>query len=621
MPRRVLTGYLVVLACLGVAVFAVRAGAALWWGLTGVASVAAMVWGIHHHRPPRRVPWLLLAGGVAVLAVGDVCYELSPRFTDTSLGLLAEGLYLVNFGLLAAGVLILTRTSVALRDRAGLLDTLILFLVAGLVTWTLVVGPALVSVDLPTAAKVLLSLQSLGGVLVVVVMLRLAAAAWRDPSVLLLAIGAASLLLADLYYTVAQLGDGWRPGILAELGWFTFYLTWGAAGLHHSMARLATPARPSADEIAAMRVSMVTLTCLTVPVLLLFRAFLGGPSDLAVDLVIAAVTALTMVLAVIRFTDSVLGHRRAIRREQSLRESGALLLSATTVEEVAAAIRRSVARLLPVDSAYQLLFAVCRPAAEAGVALAGPTGWRPQIVVDHALPVGGVGAERRSRLMPTRLLHPDLVDLLTPAPATLMVSLAAPVPSAGSGVVLLVAAENGVLAASRDAVEVVAGQAVSAVHRMAVAEEAALRDRDRYLDLIAGTAGEAVMIVGSDDRIRYASSPCGPLLGVDLQVLADWRDLIHPDDHAQVARTLADASERGAGRAVGAQWILRRPDGSHVLLEVRCRDLRQVQGVRGLVLNLRDVAALRRRESESARRRLDGSAPGQNRRSLRQRFR
>lgn len=623
MPRRVLTGYLAVQAALGVAVFAVPVAAALWWGLVGAVTVAAVGWGIRRHRPPRRLPWLLLAGGAAALAVGDVCYEVSIRMAGAAgatLSGLAEIAYLATFGLLAAGVLSMTRATMALRDRSGLLDTLVLILVTGLITWTLVVGPVLADVDLPAGQKSLLVVHSIGGVLVVVVMLRLAAAAWRDPVVLALTAGAAGMLVADVCYAVAELGEGWQPGGPAELGWYAFYLSWGVAALHPNMARLATSADPRPEDLAAMRVGLVTLTCLTVPVLLVIQTLTGGLTDMSAGLVAAAAAGLTTLLAVTRVVDSVAQHQSAVHRERSLREAGTRLLSATTTTEVAEALRWSVARLLPPGTDHDALFAVYRPATGSDRFDVDPmVSWQPQVVIDHRLPVDA--DRRRSRVIPTRLLHPELADLLAPAPATLVASLATPVPSAGSGTALLVAARDSVLTASQDAIEVLAGQAALVLHRMAAADEAARRDRDRYLNLVAGDAGEAVMIIGSDDRIRYASPTCARLLGIEPPVLADWRDVVHPDDRAQVARTLAEAGARDDGSPAGARWVLRRPDGSHALLDVRCRDLREVHGVRGLVLTMSDLVDQRRRESELARRRLDRSAPGQNRRSLRHRFR
>ncbi|MFV2108225.1 PAS domain-containing protein [Micromonospora sp. LOL_015] len=625
MPRRVLTGYLAVQAVLGAAVFGAPAVAAAWWGAIGVVSVTAVGWGIHRHRPPRRLPWLLLAGGAGALAVGDVHYELSRRTvgaTGDVLSLIADLAYLATFGLLAAGVLSLTRITAASRDRSALLDTLVLVVMTGLVTWTLVVGPAVTDVALPATEKALLALQGLGGVLVVVVMLRLAAAAWRDPTVIGLAAGATSMFAADVWYATAELNGGWQPGHPAELGWYVFYVSWGVAALHPNMARLATRSDPGPDDIVAMRVGLLTITCLTVPFLLVIQAFAAEPAELPDGLVTAAAAGLTMLLAVARVVDSVTGHRAAVHRERSLRSAGMRLLSATTTAQVAEMVRRSVGELLPAGTDHQILFAVRRPVAGAGGEPPDPESvadWQPQVVVGDPLPVDA--ARRRTRIMPTRLLHPDLADRLTPAPAALVAGLAAPAPSAGTGTALLVGAAGGVLAACRDAIEVVVAQAALALHRIAATEEAARRDRDRYLNLVAGTAGDAVVIVGADDRIRYASPPCSRLFGLEPAVLADWRDLVHPADQAQVSRTLGAAGDRDDGSAVGDQWVLRRPDGSHVLLEVRCRDLRRVPGVRGLVLTFSDLADQRRRDSELALRRIDRSAPGQNRRSLRRRFR
>ena len=79
--------------------------------LLGAGSCLAIVAGLRRHRPSRIGPWLLLAGAIASLAVGDVFYAVD-------LGLAAERLYLSMFVLVAAALLQFTRGGSLLGDRA-----------------------------------------------------------------------------------------------------------------------------------------------------------------------------------------------------------------------------------------------------------------------------------------------------------------------------------------------------------------------------------------------------------------------------------------------------------------------------------------------------------------------
>ncbi|MFK3984726.1 PAS domain S-box protein [Micromonospora sp. NPDC050397] len=614
MPERRLSGFVLLTSLLGIGVLALPSASAILWGAIGVASVTAIAYGIHRHRPSRSAPWLLFGAGLAVQATGDVIYAIGSTATSATLGMIADWLYAAVFPLLAAGLVQLTRGSALLRDRSGLTDLLAVVLAVGLVGWTQLVAPALSGSGLSTVQQCLLACHILGDLLAMVVMVRLAVAAPGNPAVLLLAVGASGLLCADIAFAVLQLGPGWQPGGPAELGYLVYYLAWGAAAMHPSMTRLTTRLEPPPDETATTRVGLVALTSLAAPLVLLVEALAGVVLH---GVMIAVVAGFTTVLVVVRVVDARNKHGHAVRRERHLRETSTNLVAATGSAQVGDALRVMVTEMMPAGTPHRMVFALYRPNRRPGDL---DFVWSPRVELDQPLPTH---AFRRSLLIETRLLPAVLAEPLGGLPATIVASLtpnAEPLIGRGAAA-LLVAADRDTLVASRDVIEVAAGQATLALHRLEVTGAAHRRDRDRYLDQVAASTSDGVLIVGDDDRISYANPQVWHILGIESQVFVTWRDLVHPDDHQQIDRTLRGVRGPEEPSGVDVQWTLRRADGTRVLVEVTCRPLPTDPGPPGVAITLRDVTDERRREWDVLRRRLEKTAPGLNRRSLRRRFR
>jgi PAS domain-containing protein len=183
-----------------------------------------------------------------------------------------------------------------------------------------------------------------------------------------------------------------------------------------------------------------------------------------------------------------------------------------------------------------------------------------------------------------------------------------------------IAGDEAVLAAAQDTIEVLVGQAALALHRVGVTDETSRRDRDAYLSAVGERTADVVILLDSDEWIRYASPSLVDLLRVPAPVFATWRDIFHRDDQAQVENTLDRARAVFDGTGVTTEWTLRRADGSWIQVAVDCRDLRDHSAVQGLVITMRDITDDRRVDLPSTLRRLDRSAPGRNRRSVWRRF-
>jgi diguanylate cyclase (GGDEF)-like protein len=108
-------------------------------------------------------------------------------------------------------------------------------------------------------------------------------------------------------------------GSAADLGWVVFYVSWGAAALHPSMARLTEPQRQSRD-VATSRIVPLVFAALVAPTVLLVESF---EKQLRDGLVIAVFSGIMFLLVLFRLViqsrrireqDSV-AHTRAMVRE------------------------------------------------------------------------------------------------------------------------------------------------------------------------------------------------------------------------------------------------------------------------------------------------------------------
>ncbi|HTF06565.1 MAG TPA: PAS domain-containing protein [Asanoa sp.] len=668
---------------LGAAIVLFPRVAGVFWGTAGALATAGILFGIRQHQPARRASWVVLASAVAALGAGDIAYDIGIRLSDHGRVwlVIADICYLALFPLLAYALLGLTRTSAALRDRSTMVDLLSLVVAAGLVGWTLTVGPLAASSPWPAFERSLAAAHVLGSTVVVVVTAALVVATRvRNVSAVLLSVGALGLLVADSLDALAEVHGTLPGGNVWELGYLICYGAWGAAALPPSMARLTLPVEPRVDTGRGLGVLPVLVIALTGPALLLVADMRDDVGDVTV---VAIGSALMTVLVATRLNDALTAQRRAVERERLLRHACGELVAAADAEAVAATLVAGIDRLLPRAEPHRVIFiSLAAPAtADETVPLSGvavlppspprlpsawhtagarasaetadlrpaadrrrdagrrPTGtapvpgpifgrvdaadamaWRPLVLLDHQPPATAGG--RRSRLSATRLLHPDLRAPLAGLPATLVASLAAEQPGRHRSAVNAVAigGDHAVLAGLQDTLEVLASQAALALRRLGHTVENNRRERDAYLSAVSERTADVVILLDADEWIRYASPSMADLLKVSVPIFSTWRDIVHRDDHGQVENTLDRARSALDGSGVNTEWTLRRSDGSWIQVEVNCRDLRNHPAVQGLVLTLHDVTPDRRVDLPSTLRRLDRSAPGRNRRSVWRRF-
>jgi diguanylate cyclase (GGDEF)-like protein/PAS domain S-box-containing protein len=597
------------MAFLAVAIYALPRWHIVLWSAIGLSSAAAVGVGVVIHRPRRRGPWLLVAAALVTFSAGDTTYDVLTGVMgqENPFPSAADVLYLAMYPLLAAGLLGFVRCRTARRDRASLLDALILTAGLTLLSWVFLIVPYVVDAELTVLEKATSIAYPLGDVLILAILARLLAGAGaRARAVGLLGVGGAGLLVADVLYGLIQLNGSWSTGSAVDLGWIAFYAACGGAALHPSMTLLTQPIAGIPGEGGSRRLALLALVSLIAPAVLLKEAATGTVDDGAI---IAVLSAVMFLLVLSRLGGVVARHREALARERGLREASAALVSAADVEDVAAAVRTAVTQLLPADTYHRVIVVVSD--AEGLRPVAPDHGWRLRGPA-ASWPAWAEALETRTvRLRATRELGPALGEDLAGLAATLLCPLVLDDRPAGDPLVgfVVVGADEPTLVALQDPLQVLASQAALAFERVALNGEVNRRNSEIYFRTLVQNASDVIVIVDDDDRVRYASPSAETVFELDRLADTAVGDLVHPHDRDRVEATLRQI-RAGLAPDHHDDWRILRFDGSCIEVDVTYRNLRADETVRGLVLTLRDVTERRQLERELTHRAFHDSLTG-----------
>ncbi|MER7582396.1 diguanylate cyclase, partial [Kitasatospora sp. NPDC097691] len=590
----------------------------IWWTGIGLGGVAAIVLGVRLNRPAHARFWYVLALANLSFTAGEVvqAIQLDILHLANPFPSIADGFYLAEYVLYAIGLLGFIRWRTARQDRAGLLDALILTIGLALLSWIYLIVPYTQNPDLTWFQRAVSIAYPLGDVVVLALLLRLLTPrGGSSRSLQLLAVGTVGLLVSDVLYGLIQLHGTWRIGTPVELGWAAYYTAWGAAALHPSMVELTKPVPTQEPDLSTARLVLLTLASLIAPAILIIEALAGNTDNAGV---IGAFSAVLYLLVLARLAVVVSARRQAIARERALREAGARLTAAVTVEEVADAVQSAASALMPAEPGHVALLAV----AEAGVlhvrhAEHGAAQHRLGTASDSDQ-VLALAAYRESRLLPV-----DAVDLpaseLTGHLDGMSYALICPLTLAerpsGDPLIgaLIVTGTEQELASLWSSLEILAAQAALAVERVVLSREVNRRNSELYFRTLVQNASDVILILDADDGVRYASPSAASVLGHPAVEGTHLTELVPPEDIRAVGKALArmrDAASPAAGEQPREHWRLLRQDRTPIEAEVRFDDLRADPTVGALVLTLRDVTEQRQMERELTHRAFHDSLTG-----------
>ena len=269
---------------------------AIIYELVGLSSVGAVLLGIHLHQPERRLPWQLMAAGLAIWTVADgVGNWLSNVVGIDAFPTVADPIYLLGYAVVAAGIVVLIGRHHG-RDTAGTLDSLILTTSLAVLSWVLLARPTIATYqDSPVAAAVAVAYPIADIVLAGLLIRLVTTAGGRTRSYRLLVLALVLLIAADTASSALQLLTFADSQPLDYL-WMASYLVWGAAALDRSMVSVSAPAEVTSTRFSRGRLVALTIAVLIAPVTLGVETALGvSPTVWAV--VIFSIIAFLLVLA------------------------------------------------------------------------------------------------------------------------------------------------------------------------------------------------------------------------------------------------------------------------------------------------------------------------------------
>jgi signal transduction histidine kinase len=283
----------------------------------GLSAVVAILVGVRMHRPSATRPWYLFAAGQALFVAGDVLAYNYERFFGRPLPFpsIADVFYLAVFPCIVAGLLLLIRRRNIGRDKASLIDSLIIAIGLGLLSWVFLIAPYAHDGSLSTPAKLTSMAYPLMDLLVLSVAVRLAVSRGnRGRSYYLTTTSIAALFASDAVYGWLQLHGGYQTGGLLDGGWIAFYLLWGAAALHPSMAVADQEAKPT--PLTRTRLLVLTLATFVAPL-----TGLLGRTTTSDRIVIAGSAIVLFGLVLLRMVELVQKQEAAGARELALQET------------------------------------------------------------------------------------------------------------------------------------------------------------------------------------------------------------------------------------------------------------------------------------------------------------
>lgn len=302
--------------------------------VVGISAVAAVLIGVHVYRPARALPWHLFAVGLALFVIGDLtvtAYEVIMRARVPSPSL-TDVFYLAFYPVMTVGLLMLQNSRLGRRGLTDLIDPLIVATGASLPFWVGLMRPYLIEplgerAEVPALPVMIAVAYPLMDLLLLVVLIRtLLASRERPPAYHLLAAGLGTLLLADIMWTVAQALNSYRLGSPIDAAFLLFFVPFGAAALHPSMADLFAPVPRVEVKLTRPRLALLAGASLMAPGALALQATLGQPINIPL---IVASSAVLFLLVIARMSEMMRTQERAAERERILRQAGAVLATAS----------------------------------------------------------------------------------------------------------------------------------------------------------------------------------------------------------------------------------------------------------------------------------------------------
>ena len=599
------------IAAIGVAVVVVSAllspgaQAVFVLAIAAIATATVQLMTCRQVSDPRPWRWFVLAGalflgGNAILVDWKIATGGSAPLPSP-----ADPFFLLGYGALLTGELLLVRRRSSDPNTHNMIDTLMVTTVVAVCLWAFLLAPVLLGAGLTTPQRLFEVIYASFDLAVIAGAVRLALGSGRQvPSYYFLAGALGCVLLADTVITLQKSGSAGSIPV-AVISCATFVL-FALAGLHPSADRLTDRAQPEDARLTARRVALLCGAFLVLPIGFVIDRSQAGRVSLPIVIVGSVVLG---VLAVARMAGLVRAKERRTHRERLLRQAGQALVAATDRDQLCCVALVSLAALAQVaqrDACVSLA-----TSDEENLLFAG---W-----------VGSDGNGTRSTSLPIRQLPLEAQQALTSGrcfvvdpgrtrrwrrrdggrsrfTSLLMVPVE---PEQSSRGVLAIMSPRPLGVELRQSIDILSAQVTLALQSAALTDEIHRSRSERRFRALVEQSSDLVLVVGTDGHISFVSPASGQVLGVSENELLGRPPLalVHPHDQAP-AKALLDRTWANATATDRIEVRLRRGDGTFGWFELLAENLSQNDQIGGAVIHVRDItdrkrAELRLSESEA----------------------
>jgi len=578
--RALTIGYLAVVGTLAVAYFAFPHHHLQLWTPLGLLSVLVSVVGIRRHRPAQMLAWYLLAAAQLSFVVGDTAYNVQTDVLhlDNPFPSFADLFYLLMYPLLAAGLFLLIRSRKATRDRASLIDSLIITTGLGLLSWMYLIVPYFYAEGLTLVARATSIAYPLGDVLALSMLARLVSGGGlRIPAMRLLTVGLVGLLGSDVLYGLGQLNGSFQMGGLIDTGWIIYYTLWGLAALHPSMRLVDQTVTPSRGQLGVARLGLLAAVSLIAPTVLLTEAANGRATAVGMVGIFSAVLYL---LVITRLAGILAVYQQSVARERALRESGESLVATQDSRDVFQSTLAAVTSLAG-DAAGTEAAGAETVGAEAAIYLADPPG------------------VRLAASSPTYVPGNDSLALWAMAQdggalTTLGTLSVSPLRSDQALRGMLVVRSHVPLTNDvHGALSTLASQVALALESVTLAADLRQKQSEAHFKGLIQNASDIILVISDNGLVVYGTPSLERVLGWSVPDVSGTPllDLLHPGDVGGASELLAGVATAHDQSVV--DWRMRNRNGDYHYFEVLFSNLLDDPDVSGLVLTMRDVSERR----------------------------
>jgi diguanylate cyclase (GGDEF)-like protein/PAS domain S-box-containing protein len=496
----------------------------------------------------------------------------------------------------AAFALLLFQNRRLTRDRASIVDPIIVAVGVGMLAWVFLMRPYVADLSLSSAQRLVSVAYPLMDVLLLAVVVRMLLVRGKRPFAYYpLVAGVLCTLAFDVSYTISTLEGTYQTGGLVDAFEMLFLVLFGTAALHPSMTELSDGVVLDPEtRLTRGRLALLAVASLIAPVLLIFHTSAHDTIDVPV---LAGGTVVLFLLVLIRMGGIMQAREQAIERETLLRSTAAELVATTDREGIYTVALKATENLLGSKSRFWIGLAtgslekvtvVAAVDDEAGE-VAGtqvhldecPEAVRTGLLEGRVVRAESLDAKNASK--------PDTLGFDPNAQAMFLVPLLIQTQLRG---VIIILTDSALSEDTWTTLEALGREVTLALESAALAEEIHRRDSEERFRALIQNSSDVVAIVGADGVTSYVSPVVERILGYKPEQgigrNAFQPPMLHPDDAERVRHVFAGLIGRPGAEAT-IDFRLRHADGRWVQVEATSKNLLYDPNIGGIVVNYRDV--------------------------------